>query len=284
MKTTIAVFSSLLIAGACFGDFIQDYQEAEQNFNRGKNKEAAALFEKLAAQAPAHSKDECLFMQVWSLSKMRQYDNAQAVISAITDLDKKKCADFLATYYCRPPKELIEKFGTADLESFPEEYRNYIYIFRGERQINRQKAITDLEQGLKLSNTDPVRKLQALAGLARCYAALKRNHDAKAAAAQAMSVKGYSGLYYTVCAALIKARIEFEEKNAAAAEKTLDSISIVRFAKAPQGVDYYELRGDIAANKGNSAEAAKAYKTAIGNKYIRKSRLAILKKKLDSVK
>lgn len=284
MKTTIAIFSSLLIAGTCFGDFIQDFKEAEQNFNRGKSKEAAAQFEKLAAQAPAHSKDECLFMQVWSLSKMRQYDNAQEVISAISDPGKKKCADFLATYYCRPPRELIEKFGTADLDSFPEEYRHYIYIFRGERQIDRQKAINDLEQGLKLSNTDPVRKLQALASLTRCYAALKRNNDAKAAATEAMSVKGYSGLYYTVCAALIKARIEFDEKDTAAAEKTLDSISIVRFANAPQGIDYYELRGDIAAKKGDSAEAAKAYETAIGNKYIRKGRLAAIKKKLDSVR
>lgn len=285
IKKTLTVVSFALIAVSCFGDFIADYKKAEKLFNSGRNKEAAAQFGALASKAAKDSKDECLFMQAWALGKIRQYDNALKAISLIQAPMMKQCADFFATYYCKSPNELLRKYGKTDFTKFPEEYRHFAFIFRAERTMNTAQANADFQQGLKFAGRDVIRKLQALSGLTRTYASLGKKAEAKQAAAQAISIKGYSGLYYTICAALVKARIEVDEKNFAAAEKTLNSIKLNNyFAKASQGLDYYELRGDIALSKGQKAEAKKAYETALGNKHIWQKRSNDLKKKLASVK
>jgi len=284
MKKNIAILSSVLAAGICFADFTQDFKKAERDLDLGKNKEAAVQFEKLAAQAPAGAKDQCRFMQTWAFAKMRQFDNAQKAVAEIKDPEMKQCGDFFAIYYCKPANELIAKYGTSDLGKFPEEYQRYVYIFRGERQTDAKKAVPDFEKGVKLSSGDVIRKLQGLNGLTRSYNAAGRKAEAKATAEQAMAVKGYSGFYHTICAALIKARIEFEEGNIAAAEKTLNAIKLGHFAKLPQGIDYCELRGDIAAKKGNAAEAQKNYQLAIDNKYTGKGQKAKLEKKMNALK
>ena len=267
MKKQIFPAILFLAAFSLMADFPTDFQNAQKQFNQRKWEKAAAAFAQTAENAPAAYKDKCYSYAARALASARKQNEAEGMAARIANPEWKSYTRMEILSTLGKFNELVTQFRTEKIDGWPEEiaYLGHYMLGRAlASSRNATEAVAELEKAVAQAGSDERTRILALSSLVQ--AAQKNGDTAKALAAadKALSMKSFRGFSAYLDAALRKTQILIAQKKFDEAEKNLDALDAGRkWNGGDWQLQYLETRGDLAAAKGNSAEARRYYAQAL---------------------